>query len=136
MYTKERTYMTAKLTDAEKLDCLRSIALMKSDDEQGIRMLKQIDTTLSDGEILSDKPLNEVAISMIEHPSMKRLEYSDTFEELFHLYFINPNSKSAYRSTYFEISEHISWIIDQHDQFYGFTKWVNDELDKEVYLIK
>lgn len=128
--------MPAKLTDTEKLDYLRCIALMKSDDEQGIRTLKQIDASLSDGEILSDKPLNEVAKSMIEHPSMKCLEYSDTFEELFHLYFRNPNSKSAYRSIYFEISENISWIVDQHDQFYCFTKWVDDEFEKEIYLVK
>lgn len=128
--------MPAKLTDAEKIDCLQMVAALKSDDEQGKNMLKQIDTSLSNGEILSDKPLIEVAKSMIEHPSMKSLEYSDTFEELFHLYFRNPNSKSAYRSTYFEISEHISWIIDEADQFYHFSKWVNDEFEKEIYLIK
>lgn len=134
---KKAMYKTLEEMKMKKYSNLYALTTYKNDDARGIELLKELDKVLVDNEIIADKPVAEVAKSFVEHPCMSKLELADSYEELMHDYFrLNPNLISGDQVVYFYINDAESWDIVEYNQFYSFTKFVDDEIVKTVYLIK
>lgn len=127
---------TLEEMNMKKYDELMKIAMNLIDEAECIELIKNLDSVLTDDEIVSDKPVQEVAESFVEHPSMSRLSLADSYEELFKDYFqLRQDMGSCGQVTCF-IADGADWSVEEYNQFYAFTKIIDDEIVKSIYLVK
>lgn len=121
----------------QKYETLMKIAMGIISDEECIKQLIKLDSTLKDNEVVSCVPVEKIAKAFVEYPCMSELALVDSYEELFYKYFrLRPDMGSNTQVNYFEINDTICWSIQKEAQFYEFDKFIGDEIEKTIYVVK